>query len=75
MAKTLTKHGNSWALVVDKPLMDALNIRPDTPLNITTDGLQLIVTPIDDEVRSKKIDEAHEDLIDRYKGMFQRLAE
>src|SRR5689334_8805743 len=38
MVKKLTKHGNSYALVIDKPIMDILNITDDTPLNITTDG-------------------------------------
>ena len=29
MIKTLTKHGNSYALVIDKPILDLLNIRLD----------------------------------------------
>jgi hypothetical protein len=39
MTKKLIKHGNSAALVVDKALMDVLNINMDTPLEITTRGL------------------------------------
>jgi antitoxin component of MazEF toxin-antitoxin module len=38
MIKTLTKLGNSYALVIDKPILDLLKIRPDTPLEIATDG-------------------------------------
>ncbi len=34
MIKTLTKHGNSYALVIDKPLMEILRITPDTPLEM-----------------------------------------
>ncbi len=45
MIKTLTKHGNSWALVIDKPILDLLNIAPETPLEILTDGQTLIVSP------------------------------
>jgi len=46
MTKTLTKHGNSYALVLDRPIMDLLNIRPETPLEITTDGEGLHVKPL-----------------------------
>lgn len=46
MTKTLTKHGNSYALVLDRPLMDILNIRPETPLEITTDGESLHIKPV-----------------------------
>ncbi len=45
MIKTLSKHGNSLALVIDKGILDLLKIEPDTPLEITTDGRSLIVTP------------------------------
>ena len=43
MVKTLTKHGNSLALVIDKPILDLLKIEADTPLSISTDGRCLII--------------------------------
>ena len=43
MIKKLTKHGNSWALVIDKAVLELLNIDPETPLEIATDGQTLIV--------------------------------
>ena len=46
MIKTLTAHGNSLALIVDKPILELLDISPDTPLQITTDGRSLIVSPL-----------------------------
>jgi antitoxin component of MazEF toxin-antitoxin module len=45
MIKKLTKHGNSLALVIDRPILDRLNIQPDTPLDVSTDEKQLIVAP------------------------------
>ncbi len=45
MIKTMTAHGNSLALVVDKPILDLLGIQKDTPLEITTNGRALIITP------------------------------
>ena len=54
MIKTLTKHGNSMALIIDKPVLELLNISPETHLDITTDGQVLIVTPIADPKRRAK---------------------
>lgn len=45
MVKTLTKHGNSYAIVIDKPILDLLKIGPNTPLEVATDGKQLVITP------------------------------
>ena len=45
MIKKLTKHGNSWALVIDKPVLELLKIDPETPLEIATDGRTLIISP------------------------------
>jgi antitoxin component of MazEF toxin-antitoxin module len=45
MIKTMTTHGNSLALVVDKPILDLLGIQKDTPLEISTNGRALIITP------------------------------
>lgn len=45
MTKKLIKHGNSAALVIDKALMDLLKVRMDTPLEVTTDGRNIIISP------------------------------
>jgi antitoxin component of MazEF toxin-antitoxin module len=46
MARVLQKYGNSFALVFDKPLMDALNMTPDIPLQINVSGGPVIITPV-----------------------------
>ena len=45
MVKKLVQHGNSAALIMDKSILDLLNIKFDTPLEITTDGKNLIISP------------------------------
>lgn len=45
MTKTLTRHGNSLALVIDKPVLELLKIEADTPLDVRTDGDSLIISP------------------------------
>ena len=58
MLKTLTKHGNSFALIIDKAIMDLLNIDPEVPLEITTDGKTLMVTPVSDPTRLARFEKA-----------------
>jgi antitoxin component of MazEF toxin-antitoxin module len=47
MVKKLIKHGNSLALVIDKPVLDLLKITEETPLEIETlDGKSLQIKPM-----------------------------
>ncbi len=45
MTKKLVQHGNSAALIIDKPILDLLNMGMDTPLEITTDGRNIVISP------------------------------
>lgn len=48
MIKKLVRHGNSLALVLDKPVLELLKISEDTPLEIgTPDGKTLHIRPVD----------------------------
>ena len=75
MLKKLTKHGNSLALVIDRPILDILKINPETPLDISTDGKRLIIAPVEDSARRKKFDAAQEWAHKRYGNAFKKLAE
>lgn len=75
MVKTLQKHGNSHALVIDKALMEVLGIEADSPLEVTVSGNSLIVTPVHVGVGRERIAQEIEDLRPRYGDMLKRLAE
>jgi len=75
MVKKLTKHGNSLALVIDRPILDLLKIDPDTPLEVSTDGKRLIVAPATPSTRRKRFDRAQAVAHERYGRAFQKLAE
>jgi len=74
MIKKLTKHGNSLALVIDRAILDLLKIDPETPIEITTDGKQLIVATAKPSARRKKFDTAQELTHKRYGKAFRKLA-
>lgn len=49
MVKQLIRHGNSAAVILDKPILELLNVKMDTPLEITTDGKNIIISPMIEE--------------------------
>ncbi|MDR3230958.1 MAG: hypothetical protein LBT65_05935 [Synergistaceae bacterium] len=75
MIKTLTKHGNSLALILDKPILELLNIEPETPISVTTDGKSLILSPIQDRERSEKLTKVRARVNKKYETTFKKLAE
>jgi len=46
MRKKLSAVGNSFGLVIEKPILELLSIDRDTELEMTTDGERLIIEPI-----------------------------
>lgn len=75
MIKTLQKHGNSHALVIDKALMEVLGIEADSPLEVTVSGNSLIVTPVHVGVGRDRVAQEIKELRPRYGDMLKRLAE
>ncbi|MBI5885720.1 MAG: AbrB/MazE/SpoVT family DNA-binding domain-containing protein [Deltaproteobacteria bacterium] len=74
MIKKLTKHGNSMALVIDKGVLELLEIDDKTPLNISTDGKVLMISPVRDKKRRKEFEEALEKANRKYGRALKRLA-
>ena len=58
MIKTLSSHGNSAALIIDKPILELLEITLSTPLKIITDGKSLIISPVTDGDREERFQTA-----------------
>lgn len=54
MISKLQRHEGGFALVIDRALADVLRISTDTPLEITTDGRTLAITPMVDTRRRRK---------------------
>jgi len=75
MIKTLQKHGNSMALVFEKPMMEALGITEDTPLQLTLNGNALVITPANVGVGQARVEESLKKMRRRYGPMLKRLAE
>ena len=75
MVKKLTKHGNSLALVIDKPVLDLLGFDADTPLRVTTDGANLIISAAGSRARANRLRAGMKRVHGKYGGMLKRLAD
>ena len=75
MVKHLTTHGNSAALVIDKPVLELLHITMKTPLELATDGRNLIISPVRDEKRTARFRAALETVNKRHAKTLKALAE
>ncbi|MEO7402772.1 MAG: hypothetical protein ABIU95_03790 [Burkholderiales bacterium] len=75
MIKKLSKHGNSLALVIDRSILDLLDIDEKTSLDISTDGEALVIAPVRDAKRRKRFEEALASTNERFGKALKRLAE
>lgn len=75
MLKKLTRHGNSLALVIDKGVLDLLNIDDQTLLEISTDGTLLLISPVKDEKRRQKFQNAVRETNAKYGRTLKRLSD
>lgn len=75
MIKMLAKHGNSLALVIERPILELLGAEPDTPFEITTDGQVLILSPVRDPERRESFTAALAKVNERYPKALKKLAE
>jgi len=74
MIKTLSKHGNSLALVIDQGVLDLLKVDAETPFEITTDGRNLILSPLTDRKERKRFKAALAAVNRKHGRLLKRLA-
>lgn len=75
MVKTLSRTGNSLALILDKPLLEATGIDAETLLEVSTDGDVIVIAPVREAAERERFRAAAAAITERYAGVFRRLAE
>jgi len=83
MIKKLTPIGNSLGLIIDRPILNLLDIDRDTELEITTDGETLMIQPVregavsretetvSDDEEPVSVKEAGKSFLDELRGAFK----
>lgn len=72
MKKKLSAVGNSYGLVIEKPILELLNIDRDTELEMTTDGNRLIIEPV--RKAKKSLRESATKVMKKHDTTFRKLA-
>lgn len=75
MIKKLVSHGNSAALIIDKPIMELLKVNMKTPFEVTTDGRNLIISPVESGKREKRFRAALEQVNKVHGKTLKKLAQ
>lgn len=74
--KKLTKHGNSYALIIERPILDLLGIDGNTVLNISSpDGCSLVITPESRHDKKNRFTEELDQINKKYGKVLKRLAD
>ena len=74
VVKTLQKYGNSYALIIDKALLDAMGITPETQLKVTVQGGGLTITTHNVGAGPERISASIAKLRPAYGEMLRNLA-
>lgn len=75
MKKKLTRTGNSVALVLDKPLLEQVGLDENSEVEISTNGDIVLITPVRQKARRRKLAGILDTMDEQYGGVFRRLAE
>jgi len=75
MIKNLVKHGNSWAVVIDRPILDLLKIAPESQVELTTDGQSIRIAPFNSDDKKTKVRAARAKVNSKHSRAFKKLAE
>ena len=75
MTKRLIQHGNSAALIIDKPIMEMLNITTETTLQLSTDGKNIILSPQNENSQEKDILNSLDKINKKYGKVLKKLGE
>jgi len=75
MVKKLIQHGNSAALVIDKPIMEMLKISNDTFFELSTDGRNIILSPQTAHNQQYDVIQSLEKINKKYGKILKRLGE
>ena len=74
MIKTLTRHGNGFALVIDRTTMDLLDITDKTMLDLKINRDHLIITPVRDGKRRTAAMKSYAHVSRKHAAFLKRLA-
>lgn len=69
------KTGDGVALVLDRGFLEAANLDPDAPVEVSTDGKVIVIAPAPSKEQREELEGGMNRMHAKYAGAFKRLAE
>jgi antitoxin component of MazEF toxin-antitoxin module len=74
--KKIQRYGNGHAIVLDKPLMDAIDLKVGDPVALSVEGGAIVLRPAREPAAyDRRFEKAMQDVNERYAEVFKKLAE
>ncbi|HEX3034346.1 MAG TPA: hypothetical protein VHT73_04320 [Thermodesulfobacteriota bacterium] len=73
--KRITKSKNSAAILLSQEILDQMGLKVGDEIDISVVGRSLILRPLDEVERAKKIQDATNAVFERRKSAYKKLAE
>ncbi len=74
MLKKLSAVGNSLGLIIERPILELLDITKDTQLEVRTDGEALIIRPVKKSPPMDRTLAAADRMMDAHEETYRKLA-
>lgn len=83
MTKKLVKHGKSLAIIITQPMLDALNMTEETPVQVSIENGAIVIQPVQKKKTTKKkvtqkkdpeFREIAKSIMDKYDPVFKKLS-
>jgi len=74
LVKKLSAIGDSLGLIIERPILELLDIGKDTPLEVTTDGQSLIIRPVRKAPLMDRALASADRLMDAHEETYRKLA-
>jgi antitoxin MazE len=74
MRKHLSAVGNSLGIIIEKPILELLHVDKDTELELSTDGVRLILEPVRPAGHRRRVAAATRGALGTHKKLLQKLA-
>jgi antitoxin component of MazEF toxin-antitoxin module len=81
ITKKLSRVGKSYSLIIDRNIMQLLDINPETELEVSIQGNSLLVTPsnkkevLSNQDHKEKIRNAFQQSLEQYGMVYKKLAQ
>lgn len=73
LTKKLTKIGNSYGIVISKEIMNLINLKPDSEVEISVEKGGLFIHPVQKE--DQLVSEAFSKFVQQYDDTLKKLSE